>query len=210
MITDTQVVALDIETSGSDPAKHQMLSIGAIDFQTGETFYTQIRHKEILAVPEAMAVNQLDITEVNNKGYPNLLETDDKLKDFLRSLGPPRGYGGIGNPKTVPMGLNVGSFDMLFVRRDLPQSAEIFRYHAIDLNSLMFSFASSENSGFKSVRKGLDQYTERVLSENRAISKMGKHHALWDCYANCVMFSKLTGWIPDWMEQFESKQDEFI
>jgi DNA polymerase III epsilon subunit-like protein len=52
------MIIVDIETTGLDSRIHQMLSIGAVDSKTGETFYGECRvYKKDILDPRALAVN---------------------------------------------------------------------------------------------------------------------------------------------------------
>lgn len=66
---------------------------------------------------------------------PAPAEVDDALYEWLLTHGAVAG-----RRMLVPIGLNVGAFDMPFVRDALPRSASLFARRCTDLNALLFTF----------------------------------------------------------------------
>jgi len=59
---------------------------------------------------------------------------------------------GIADKKAVPVGWNVGSFDMPYVRETLPLSARKFGYRALDLNAVCFTIGEIMGRSWTSVK----------------------------------------------------------
>jgi len=108
------LISLDIESSGSDYTKHNLLSIGCVRVSDMAYFYAEIKQHDILVTPEAMRVNGLDITKMDNERLETLDQVDERLMVWLKQS-PFYKEGKRYN--LIPVGLNVGSFDMQFVRR---------------------------------------------------------------------------------------------
>ena len=180
-------LSLDIETSTSDPNTGTILSLGIIRFDTGETKYWNIRHELLSVSPQAMAVNQIPVTELNSPERKTLFTVDKEFREFVASIKPLR---------CIPMGMNVGSFDMSFVHKYLPKAANDIGYRSLDLNSLIFARANPDKKDFMDVKRRV-QKAAYEFAKQRA-PDLSKHHALFDCYMNCYVFYELTGERPEW------------
>lgn len=71
------VIVVDVETSGTDPKRHSIVSIGAVDFERPDrTFYRECRIFDGAAVEEgALAVNGFTHEQVTDGGKPSLEST---------------------------------------------------------------------------------------------------------------------------------------
>ena len=104
---DFTPVSLDLETSSSDSEHGVILSIGMVNFFTGEAFYREIKYIEPIYISaEAMRVNKLDVLSLDQEPRIPLKECDDASFEFIKDLKWPK-----------PMGMNVGTFDMRFIER---------------------------------------------------------------------------------------------
>jgi DNA polymerase III epsilon subunit-like protein len=62
-------IVVDVETSGPSPSQYALLSIGACTLaQPEETFYVELRADSDAFLPEAMAVNKLDLEKLHRDG----------------------------------------------------------------------------------------------------------------------------------------------
>lgn len=64
----------------------------------------------------------------------------------------------------VPVGFNVGSFDMKFIKRFLPKSFGLFTRRAVDLNGICFSMEGLEYYGEE---KSADQWKQLAIQYGR-------------------------------------------
>lgn len=130
---DKRFVGLDIETTGSGgPEVYKMIQIG-VAIRDGPLFRQDIGWETWNETEEAKAVH--GITRERILAAPPAYHVDGFLKGFLESSLP----GTTG--RLIPVGWNVGSFDMPFVRAQLPQSAKRFSYRSVDLNSVCYTAA---------------------------------------------------------------------
>lgn len=118
------MIILDLETTGLDPLRHEIIEIGAVNVDTGATFEVKIYPLRIKdAEPEALAVN----------GYrPEAWEDALLLPNALKLLSE-----FVGKKQPTMMAYNV-SFDRAFLEKahkdcDLPYP---FHYHHFDLLTL--------------------------------------------------------------------------
>lgn len=180
---DFDIISLDLETSGLDVHENTILSVGCVRLSDLTSFYADVRHKSLNVSPEAMRVNKIDITTVDDAKRKALSQVDLVLRDWLRS----DPFYKEGKTYTlIPMGMNVGTFDMTFVRKYFPKSAALFGYRSIDLNTLAFVQASKTEMTFKEVKKAA-----KVIGMSYAhdhVPDLGPHHALWDAYSNIGVF----------------------
>lgn len=70
-----KILFIDVETGGLDPAKHSILTLGACVWNDGvieDTFEVKIKEDEIVAEPEALKVNGINLDELRDVGVsPN-------------------------------------------------------------------------------------------------------------------------------------------
>lgn len=157
------LVGLDIETSGSDANVHEVLQVGA-SFGPFRDFSSYIKPPaDCVWDPEAKALlgwpdNLLD-------DAPSTHEVDAALARFLTQNGPLH--------RVVPVGWNVGSFDVPFLRLNgFGATSKILGYQALDLNSLTFSVVAAESrmngstfecESFKGVKDAAKKFAKDVL-----------------------------------------------
>lgn len=187
MMRDFDVVSLDLETSGLDFEKHTILSIGCVRLSDMQNLYTEVRHKNLIVDPAAMKVNGIDITKVDDAKRIPINFLDSMLRGWLKS---DKFYKEGKTYTLIPMGLNVGSFDMKFVHKYLPKSAALFGYRSIDLNTLVFEEAIRRDVDFKYVKEAAKTLGMTYAHEH--VPDLGPHNALWDAYSNIGMFNYLT------------------
>lgn len=126
------MIILDIETTGTDPQEHQMVSLGAVDFENGETFYGECRiYKTDDWEQEALDINGFTLEQITD---PTKQTAYDLYKKFVKWTE---------SRSTMLAGQHVGSFDILFLmeihKRGRNDSKFPFRYQSIDLHSVAFS-----------------------------------------------------------------------
>jgi DNA polymerase III epsilon subunit-like protein len=82
------MIVMDLEMSGLEPARHSILSIGALDFSNpSNQFYMECRmrpHAE--ADPEALKVNGFTIEQIKDKNKPSLKEVLSKFCDWMDAV----------------------------------------------------------------------------------------------------------------------------
>lgn len=128
--------ALDIETSGLDPKRHAILSIGVVHPATGREVYYDIRHDDIMMSPGAMRVNKIDVKTLDDEATRLPLNAVDELITAWLNETFWLAAGNASMPRLIPVGKNVGQFDMLFIREYMPETGRKFGYRALDINSL--------------------------------------------------------------------------
>lgn len=177
------MIIVDVETTGTDPRKHSIVSIGAVDFcDPGNQFYQECRiwnGAEI--VKEALDVNGFSEEEIRNANKKSLEET---IKNFLKWTEniADRTLAG-GNP----------SFDRDFLKT----SAERYGidwtlgYRSIDLHSLCYTHYLSRNliPPMKDKRTNLN--TDAIFKYVGLPAEPKPHNALTGAKMEAEAFSRL-------------------
>lgn len=126
------MIVIDIETSGLNPTKNGLLSIGAIDFlHPSVTFYgeSRLRDGEEI-VPEATEINGITPQEARDPSKMSTKELLIKFRDWLDTRGV-----------KVIAGLHVGAFDSQFLNAKAKQCGVglYVHYRSIDLHSIAYA-----------------------------------------------------------------------
>ena len=188
------LIGLDGEMSDSELDKGAVLiQIGVCD-DYGNTFESLIGHEPGWYKSEqASAVHRIPDYDVLN-AYP-AIDVDIRLRRWLEGrLDDARARGEhTGIRPFVPVGWNVGGFDMPFVRKFLPVSCELISRRSLDLNALCFAFEDArvtyhgERLSFSKWKELAHYYAGLVLpGENW-------HDALFDAQAALEAYNFLTG-----------------
>lgn len=185
---------LDIETTGLDYTKHQILSLGMLYVdEEGNTkeFLENCSYKEYTVTPEALNVNGIDLA--THKGYSiveleaeaiRFLLTTELHKKYMETYCKEMSYHSFTEPTStynfilsklqkessiLPIGFNIGTFDMMFIKKYLPEFNKLFSYRAVDLNSIIYMEAEVNKVPYEKLKK----YYSKKFEVN--------HNALDDC-----------------------------
>ena len=118
------------------------------------------------------------------EGAPAPTTVDRWATDFLNEHG-------IGPKDAIAVGWNVGTFDMPFVRRELPELSTLFHYRHVDLNSLVFGLAEGSRRYAKNPAQARGYEGWKKLSKRYASLILGGdqwHDAGFDARASLVAF----------------------
>lgn len=166
-------VSIDIETTGLDSARDQILEIGAI-FDDGKIdlwklprFHCYVHAKIMTGDPFALAMNAEIIKKIANKD-PDCMENRQIVGYFANWLTVSCGYD-LGSEKVVYAGKNVGSFDLPFLDNNIDGWRGLPRHHRI-LDPAML-YLKADDKGPLSLADCL---------ERAGIQKSVKHTALED------------------------------
>ena len=123
--------AIDIETTGLDPVRCQILSFGAVlandrNIEKCPTFYRVLRHDFIRGEPYALQMNN----ELLGEGPAYGIRPASLFSDFAQWLGL------WGLTKVTPVGKNFGSFDLQFLLNLDPQFDGLFSHRSLDVGAL--------------------------------------------------------------------------
>lgn len=190
----TLLIGLDGEMSDSEMDKGAaLIQIGVCD-EYGNTFESLIGQEAGWYKSEqASAVHKIPDEDILRA--PRADEVDSLLYRWLQyRLEDSRVRGErAGLRPFIPIGWNVGGFDMPFVRATLPLSSGLISRRSLDLNALCYSFEDArvtyqgERCSFSKWRQLAHDYAGRSLGED------GWHNALFDARAALEAYVFLTG-----------------
>lgn len=138
-------IVTDLETTGLDPHRHGICSIGAKIARTGAEFYIECRIADTAEIEEAaMRVNGFTEAQVRDPRKPTEAMA---FLEFLRFAG---WADTLENwPRVLLAGMNIGSFDFQFLKRVADEispgySSRCFANRTIDLHSVAIHHALTE------------------------------------------------------------------
>lgn len=196
----TNIISLDLETSGIIPGKHVPLSIGAVklDADLGghvsvNSFYVQLEWDSLVVDPEAMKINCLNIADPPGCGPfdHNSSRADDALSAFSEWLG---------DEPVVALGKNVGSFDLPMLRAVWDHGMKRtwpFGYRAIDINTILFTISTLTGLSFETVKHRIVHSAWRKTQEQHSFARDVNHHALADAWWNVHAWQECLAWIKE-------------
>lgn len=199
-------IGLDGEMSGSgsrEPGtvaskKYALLQIGLATMKMGErpdpvvlrpdtlrTFVSDLGYDTWNSQPEAMEVNKFTADRIQAGPRPGLVDSNacawlNKRLGFREDSTARRDLHAVG--------WNVGAFDMPFVREYLPMLGSRFSYRSVDLNSIVYSMADTEDE-YKEI-KGKAKSGAEVLLRNHGIEP-NHHDAGYDAMLALMAFKLL-------------------
>jgi len=184
---DNVLTALDVETSGKDPYRHEVIQLALVTLDSnldpGPTFYTNIRPE----YPDRMdpgAVATHGITVESLQTYPDRHEMADHLWDWFQGLNLAPGK------RLIPLAHNC-QFDIPFIQQCLGLDFynEVFGYPTRDTQALicaMMDKGAYQGYPIPFPRAGLGRTCE-VLG----IPLDDAHDALADALATARVYKRL-------------------
>jgi oligoribonuclease (3'-5' exoribonuclease) len=168
-------IAIDLETTGLDPQRDQILQIGAVAYGGyGEPaeFNTYVRHERYEGDAFALQMNAEILRKLADKEarIPDAKSALMSLSCFLD-----RYCGTQATPH--PVGFNVGPFDMAFIRAAWPCDRWPFHHRCIELGSLYASPAGFPATSSEITYRALGRdVTHDALQDARDAREL---HQLW-------------------------------
>lgn len=168
-------ICVDVETSGPNPSQYSLLSIGACTFtQPRHTFYVELRPQSEAAVPEAMEINQLSISELMEHGLAPA-EAMQRFEEWVLQVVP-------AGRKPVFVAFNA-PFDWMFIND----------YFLRFLGRNPFGHSALDIKAYYMGKTGKSWAETSMRAINRQIPAAGplSHHALQDAIDQAVLFEAI-------------------
>lgn len=139
-------------------------------------FNTTMKPVEPYMWDEAAAnVHGFTREQVNGWGI-TVADADMLLSDWLASVGCRVSK----RSENVAVGFSVGSFDMLFVKKFLPQTFSFFSRRFYDLNALVYMLSIKTGESFLTVKRNvMEEVVEQIGYDNA-------HDAGWDAIMHVI------------------------
>ena len=161
------MIVLDIETTGTDPKRHSIIEIGAIEFENPRNFFNEKCRiwpgAEI--DPGALEINGFTIDEITDTSIITEKELLEKFNEWIGSI----------EERTIA-GHNV-DFDISFLNEGCKRSGVIHDYgrRKVDQHSLVYAHFLRRNSR-PPVREGLSDLNSDVIMSYVGIPAEPKPH----------------------------------
>lgn len=127
-------IGLDIETSTNNTLSGVIIQIGVAFYKNNEIYSEQWSVK----YPISYWNNDnwsLESSQVHNISKQHLDQSSNKIQEldailynYLKSLNSEAIF--------IPVGFNVGSYDLMFIKKEMPKLHSILSYRTIELNTL--------------------------------------------------------------------------
>lgn len=209
MATKREYWGLDLETSGTDHDKHVPIQLGLAapdgavkswliggwpwlgtgpdyTFNNGTNRWQQAWKAEWDL--RAFEVHGITQERLDLEGYSRWEVTTQAVR-FIEE----HSDAWHGNRK--PVGWNVASFDMPFVRRYLPGVARVLSYQSADLNAICFAISEAHGISYKGVKSLSKDYAKEQLHDT--FEEALWHDAGYDAAAGLHSFKYLTDRIKE-------------
>ncbi len=183
-LKDRRFILIDIETTGFDCKKHQILEIGVLCIEDGEvigSLLVPIKHKEYTISIKAMEANKIDLIEHDKTAY-GIGSAIELILEFLKEYEM--------DDRFIVVGQNV-DFDIRFLEElflkefKIKELRKYVGYRKLDIMQL--ALIKNIEGKLKIEKQDLDYLLETLeieIPENR-------HRALADCYLEFEVLKKL-------------------
>ncbi len=172
-ITTECYISVDVETAGPYPIAFSMLSIGAcLVGNPEEGFYIELQPVTLNAIPGALAISDLSLAELAEKGTPPA-EAMRRFADWLKKVTPPR-------QRPVFVALNA-PFDWMFVNEYFHHFLRFnpFGHSALDIKAFYMGL-----TGVSWTRTSMQYLSARYLGGRKLT-----HNALQDARDQAEIFA---------------------
>ena len=168
-------IVVDVETAGPYPHQYALLSIGSCTLnKPRESFYIELQPDRELYDPEAMAVHQLSIAELNKKGSPPQ-QAMQAFSNWLKRVVP---------EQMTPIFTAFNApFDWMFICDYFYRylGTNPFGYKALDIKAYYM--------GLKHL--AWQQTSHAAISRQYGSSQTFSHHALEDAIQEASLFARI-------------------
>lgn len=170
-IKPVQLCGLDIETTGINVAYNDLIQIGIV-LPDGFKVVRDVRPAhEYFIEKEALEVN--GFTRLRILKAPLNTKVDEELSGIL-------GLSGYSPGSLTPVGFNVGGFDIPFIKKSLPKTAEFFSYRALDLTALAITYELITGKSYRDLK---DEMHKKIAAK---LGRDQRHDALYDAEAALI------------------------
>ncbi len=189
MNNELRIFSVDLETSGLDSEKHEILSIGMVDITIGTRFYKEICYENLQINTKALAINRFDFSKNDTRLSQELVfqKLEAYMTEQMSWYKPGEKY----NKRDVRiLGLNP-SFDLNFLKTKWKKyltSDFPFSHRTVDLNSIfIYLDIIGVQPGFANNRDFITELADKQIETKEGKEFLTKHNAMndaiWNVYA---------------------------
>ena len=184
-LRDRNFILIDIETTGFDEKKHQILEVGILvikDLKLIAHFEVKIKHREYTITAKAIEANKINIVEHEKEALFEK-EAAERMLEFLnKHKGEDEGY--------IVIGQNV-AFDIKFLEEMFLRTYKIKEYRQVisyrNLDIMQLAMIKNMERKISLEKQDLDS----ILKELNIEAPEKRHRALIDCYLEFKSMSAL-------------------
>jgi len=180
------IVGLDIETSSSDINYGEILQLG-VSYKINEEYYTNeynLFFDKSIWHDKNWSKESENVHKITKKSLTKNKETYDSVqRKIINLLNNSFGEESI----IVPVGFNVGSFDLQFIKSKMPILYSRLSYRVIDLNSL-FLYKSLSNYDYNEF---IENKKNTKLDIIESLSENNEHNASYDAKLALLILEKI-------------------
>ena len=184
-LRDRNFILIDIETTGFDEKKHQILEVGILvikDLKLIAHFEVKIKHREYTITAKAIEANKINIVEHEKEALFEK-EAAERMLEFLnKHKGEDEGY--------IVIGQNV-AFDIKFLEEMFLRTYKIKEYRQVisyrNLDIMQLAMIKNMERKISLEKQDLDS----ILKELNIEVPKKRHRALIDCYLEFKAMCKL-------------------
>ncbi len=177
------LISVYLETTGLDPNKHQILSIGAVNPSDYGEFYQEISHNDLVVNKLAGKMNK-DL--LFNDGI-KMIKALGKFMTWVAQYYETKYW------KNLIIIGKQPAFDRSFLKTAWGQFVDFpFSHRCLDINSILLYNALRQGTTFEDERMALEEAVKNrmTIKEHNAL-----HDARWNVYAYEELIEK--GWVEN-------------
>lgn len=150
--------------------------------------------------PESLKINSFTLDRIfwGEEGYQDHQEVDEELSNTLKRI-KQRLQLGNKDEELIPLGWNVGKFDMDIMRRFLPNSFALVSHRTRELNTAVALAAEVCGVDYQKLKQDCKDYSEDMTSRHNDITGSW-HDAEWDAVASLYAWDFTKSFIRDNVE----------
>lgn len=123
------MIIIDLETTGIDPQTTSIVSLGAVDYDTGDEFYGECRiSANSIVTDEALKINGFTMEQITDPQKQSAVQLYQKFVKWASSR------------STMLAGHNIAGFDLQYLKEIHKKQRKIkefpFHFRTVDLHSL--------------------------------------------------------------------------
>lgn len=180
------IIGLDIETSSSDLNYGEILQLG-VAYKINEEYYTteyNLFFDKSIWHDKNWSKESENVHKITKKSLTKNKDTYDSVQSKIINL-----LNNIFGERSIiiPVGFNVGSFDLQFIKSKMPILYSRLSYRVIDLNSL-FLFKSLNSFDFNEF---IEIKNNAKLDIAKNLSEKKEHNASYDAKLALLILEKI-------------------